>query len=125
MRRIASAIAALLISITTANAETVGIGPGTQTCSQFAKSYQLGKRLQQVENISLNVMEEIFFSWAQGYFTGLNTVPIMTKYGKPRDLKSIPVDQQRQFLLDYCGKHPQAEYMEGVVVLYNKFELSN
>jgi hypothetical protein len=124
MRRLASAIAALLISITTAKAEMVSSGPGTQACSEFAKSYQLGKRLQQVENIRFNVMEEIFFSWAHGYFTGLNTVPIMTKFGKPRKLKSIPVDQQQLFLRDYCDKHPQANYMEGVVVLYNKFELS-
>jgi hypothetical protein len=124
MRRLASAVAVLLTSIIPAGAEMGGIGSGTQTCSQFAKSYQLGKRLQQVENIRLNVMDEIFFSWAQGFFTGLNTVPIMTKYGRPRDLSSIPVEQQQRFLRDYCDKHPQASYMEGVTLLYNMFEFS-
>jgi hypothetical protein len=125
MRRIASAIAALLISIIPAGAEMGGMGFGTSTCSEFEKAYQLGQQLQQKEKmIRQNILEQYYFSWAQGFFTGLNTVPIMTKYGKPRDLKSIPVDQQQQFLRDYCDKHPQASYMSGVVVLYNKFELS-
>ena len=105
MRRIVSAIAALLISITTANAQTSGIGPGTQTCNEFGRAYQQTQQLQQRGNVrGPNMIEEYYFSWAQGFFTGLNIVPIMTKYGKPRDLKSIPVDQQQQFLRDYCER---------------------
>jgi hypothetical protein len=71
------------------------------------------------------MIEEHSFAWAQGFFSGLNMLPIMTKAGKPRDLSSIPVDKQQRFLLDYCDKHPQASYMDGVVALYNKFKLSD
>jgi len=78
MRRIVSAIAALLISITTANAQTSGIGPGTQTCNEFGRAYQQTQQLQQRGNVrGPNMIEEYYFSWAQGFFTGLNIVPVL------------------------------------------------
>jgi hypothetical protein len=114
MRRIICTTVVVLITITSANAEFAGMGTGLESCGTFAKNYQ----------VSPQTFESIYFSWAQGFLTGVNAIAAAKQDGTNRDLSSIPVNQQQQFLRDYCNKHPLAEYMEGVVALYLKFKLS-
>jgi hypothetical protein len=104
----------MLITISSANADIGGIGVGLRTCGQFAEDYQLAPRR----------IGDVYFAWAQGFLTGVNGIAIAKRDGTNRDLSSVAVEQQEQFLRDYCNDHPQAEYMQGVVVLYLKFKLS-
>lgn len=108
MRRIICA-AAVFLAITSAKADYAATGIGLQSCGKFAKQYQ-------IPNI-----EDLYYQWAQGFLSGLNT---KTTDGTRRDLSSIPVDQQMQFLRLHCNAHPLAIYMQGALDLYLKLELS-
>jgi hypothetical protein len=111
MRRIVSTTVAIAIAITSANAEMATMGAGNETCSEFAKIYQTAKRSG----------EAYYFAWAQGFFSGANSHAIANK-GTIRDLSSMSINQQQQFLRDYCDKHPRADYMAGVLALYMEFK---
>jgi hypothetical protein len=115
MRRIICTTAAALITITSANAEMGAVGPGTGTCDNFTRFYLSSPKLA----------EGLYFSWAQGFLTGVNGIAIAKKDATDRDLSSIPVEQQEQHLRDYCNDHPLALYMQAVVDLYLKFKLTH
>src|SRR5262245_26480653 len=63
-------------------------------------------------------------AWAQGFLSGTNSHAIANK-GTVRDLSSMSIKQQQQFLRDYCDKHPLADYMAGVLDLYLQFKRSD
>jgi hypothetical protein len=107
--------AILVITISSANAGIAATGPGTQTCGEFAKSYQLSPR----------AAEDHYFAWAQGFMGGLNAAAIGRNDGTNRDLSSISFEQQQQHLRAYCNDHPLATYMKGVLELYMKFAISS
>jgi hypothetical protein len=111
MRRIVCTTMAVAITIISANAEMATMGAGNETCAEFAKFYQTAKRYG----------EEYYFAWAQGFFSGANSHAIANK-GTTRDLSSMSIKQQQQFLREYCDKHPRADYMAGVLALYMEFK---
>src|SRR5262245_33327002 len=114
MRRVVCTIVAVAIAITSANVEIATMGVGNENCSNFAKFYQTAPQF----------VEEYYFAWAQGFLSGTNSHAIANK-GTVRDLSSMSIKQQQQFLRDYCDKHPLADYMAGVLDLYLQFKRSD
>ncbi|MDP2409619.1 MAG: hypothetical protein Q8M26_04960 [Pseudolabrys sp.] len=58
----------------------------------------------------------MFFSWAQGFMSGVNaySAVAMQTY---KDLSARGVKEQEGFFLDYCKKHPRDRYMDAVAAL--------
>src|ERR1700722_6199839 len=81
-------------------------GSGTMSCAEGTGALQ-----QHPED------ENLFFSWAQGFMSGLNTDSL--KHGET-DLNSLPLDAQKQFVRSYCKEHPRAAYFEAVFKLFDK-----
>jgi hypothetical protein len=67
--------------------------------------------------------EGFFFSWAQGFMSGLNAASLQSQ-GQSRDLSSMPPEEQERFIRDYCNDHPLASYVTVVVQLYHRFRTS-
>jgi hypothetical protein len=87
-------------------------GVGSLSCAEFAKMYQGAP-----ENAEL-----VFFSWAQGFMSGLN-MAAMANQTRTRDLAGIMVDQKRA-LRTYCANNPLKNYMDGVIEYYGKLPVS-
>jgi hypothetical protein len=105
--RYALAIALTLLPIQSAAAEKAGwSGAGTMSCADVAAALQ-----QHPED------ENLFFSWAQGFMSGLNTD--LLKRGET-DLNGLPLDAQKQFIRSYCRDHSRAPYFEAVFKLFDK-----
>ena len=109
--RYALAIALTLLPIQTAAAQKTGekagwSGAGTMSCADVAAALQ-----QHPED------ENLFFSWAQGFMSGLNTD--LLKHGET-DLNGLPLDAQKQFIRSYCSDHSRAPYFEAVFKLFEK-----
>lgn len=81
-------------------------GAGTMACGEVAGALQ-----QHPED------ENLFFSWAQGFMSGLNTE--LLKHGET-DLNGISLDAQKEFIRTYCKEHPRAAYFEAVLKLYDR-----
>jgi hypothetical protein len=91
-------------------AESAAAGPGARTCGEFAKDY------------GENPLSEFnYFSWAQGWLSGLNSAE-GAKTGRKRvlvDLLSTPVETQMLIIRQYCNAHPLAQYTQAVAYLRN------
>lgn len=84
-------------------------GMGHAPCGEFAKAYQGDPE----------TVELAFYSWAQGYMSGLNIVALANQgRSGTTDLGAMPVEKQRSFLRSYCDKHPLADYMQAVHELF-------
>jgi hypothetical protein len=98
----------LIVLVTTpSNARYATQGIGNESCAQFASQYQLSTH-----------SETLYFEWAQGFMSGLNTEKLYEGHLTTQDLSSIPVEQQRSFLRTYCDEHPLTDYSKGVLELY-------
>ena len=105
--RYALAIALTLLPIQSVAAEKAGwSGAGTMPCADVTTALQ-----QHPED------ENLFFSWAQGFMSGLNTD--LLKRGET-DLNGLPLDAQKQFIRSYCHDHSRAPYFEAVFKLFDK-----
>lgn len=83
-------------------------GVGTQTCAVFVAHYKG----------SIRSLENFYFSWAQGYMSGLN-VAVGSEAGnhKPADLNAIAPATQLRFIRDYCERNPLKRYSTAVEAL--------
>jgi hypothetical protein len=109
MKRLALALTLTVLSLSVPSiaAEKAGwSGAGTMACGEVAGALQAHPE-----------DENLFFSWAQGFMSGLNTE--LLKHGET-DLNGIPLDAQKEFLLTYCKAHPRAAYFEAVFKLFDK-----
>ncbi len=107
MKRLAVALAALCIWSQAWAAEKAGWqGAGTMLCSEFEQA--ISKHSED---------ENLFFSWAQGFMSGLNT-DLLPHGGT--DLNELPMQMQKQAIRSYCNDHPRASYFEAVFKLYNR-----
>src|SRR5262245_10051256 len=91
------------------------MGMGAASCTQFSQHYRSGS----------DTMENFFFNWAQGYMSGLNYVLLEPKVKSgnpllvyPRDLRAIPIGEQKQLIRTYCDKSPDKLYLDAVLSLY-------
>jgi hypothetical protein len=92
---------------TAAPFEATLMGAGSTSCGDFADHYRSDADFTGV----------LFFTWAQGYMSGLNVGPLSTT-DNSANLNSIPAEQQQQALRTYCNDHPLARYFEAVRDLY-------
>ena len=83
------------------------IGTGTVSCADFGAAYR--------ENPKTN--ENLFFSWAQGFMSGLNTDLLPNR---ATDLHGLPMETQKQAIRTYCNAHPRAAYFEAVFKLFDR-----
>ena len=84
------------------------IGLGASTCAEFAEMYRA----------SPAQTERAFYSWAQGYMSGMNDNLILLKLPPIKNLNSIPNDEKQSFLRTYCDSHPLNFYASAVTQLY-------
>jgi hypothetical protein len=83
-------------------------GAGAVSCAEFARMYQ-GDPVH---------VEDAFFSWAQGFMSGINLAAVTTQ--RPtRDLAGVATDQRRA-LRTYCANNPLRTYVDGVTEFYAK-----
>jgi hypothetical protein len=87
-------------------------GVGTSTCGQFSKIYAGDPER----------METLFFSWAQGYWSALNSNLLAQR--RYRELAGS-TDAQEAALRSYCDKHPLASYWEAAAVIFGSFPLKD
>jgi hypothetical protein len=81
-------------------------GSGTMSCDEVTGAIQ-----QHPED------ENLFFSWAQGFMSGLNTD--LLKRGET-DLNGLSLDAQKQFVRSYCKENPRNAYFAAVFKLFDK-----
>ncbi len=103
-----SALAAiLLLPIVTSAAcatETSIQGIGVVSCAAIAKLYRSDQHT-----------EGWFFSWAQGFMSGVN-VSELERTGRSRDLSDY--SGQEVYLRNFCDVHPLLPYARAVVSLF-------
>lgn len=86
-------------------------GPGASTCGQFAASYRAYPQ----------DTELLYFSWAQGYMSGMNTILEPLKV-PPGDFGKKPIAEQQSIIRDFCDAHPLAPYEGAVLVLFEQLK---
>lgn len=118
--RVAEFLTALVASIPlTVNPAAAGpaarqtvviVGPGVTSCTEF-----LAEARRNVER------ELRYFSWAQGYMSG---ILMRAPPGKDEHLNLLPpqfpVAAQIRFVRNYCANHAETDYEDAVLVLYRK-----
>jgi hypothetical protein len=110
MRGVLCAAAAVLIGWTGgAAAEGLPLeGAGTAKCSLFVTAF---------DDTTSNTNELVFFSWAEGYASGFNEAHMQVG-GAGKDMSGMSIDQQQEFLRDYCSAHPNDDFTSAVTNLY-------
>ena len=83
-------------------------GVGATSCAEFARMYRN----------SPEYTELVFFSWGQGYMSGLN-ISAMGQGFLARDLAG-DMAQQQQEIRRYCADNPLKNYKDAVFDLYGK-----
>jgi hypothetical protein len=96
----------------TAQAETSAImGPGAVLCAEFNRGYRAaGKKI-----------EDHFFTWAQGFMSGVNDA-LYDTVGY-RDLRSLSVAQQKQSLRAFCLQNPTSKYRDAIPPLLKSMKI--
>jgi hypothetical protein len=107
----ASALGLVVTSLwicTTASAQEPSAwkGPGIASCTQYAQAVRsYGQR-------------NFYFSWAQGFMSGLNT-PLLMSGMKGTNLEGRTLEDQLSFVDRYCDQRPLAMYVNAVMSLYD------
>jgi hypothetical protein len=83
-------------------------GVGVTSCAEFARMYRN----------SPEYTELVFFSWGQGYMSGLN-ISAMGQGFLARDLAG-DTNQQKQEIRLYCADNPLRNYRDAVFDFYTK-----
>ena len=87
------------------DAPATGEGVGMRSCAYFEQDYKAGG----------HVAEVTYFSWGQGYMTGLNIARGITELS---GFKSMTMDQQQARIKQYCDANPDKKYVEAILDLY-------
>jgi hypothetical protein len=104
-------IGGLLLVTTNAMADFATMGIGTFTCGKFAEEYRTGSPTE---------VENVYFTWAQGFMSAAN---IGLKSGSYRDMSAMTLDAEKEFVRNYCGEHPLARYFQAVMELWLKLPM--
>jgi len=59
--------------------------------------------------------DEIVFTWAQGYMTGMNAAAFFTR----KNLRGWSLEQQKQHIRAFCDQRPLANVRDAVSDLFN------
>ena len=109
---IKSVIAATAVALiaSAAGADPVGEeGAGASTCGQFERNYRANPEHAEI----------VYFSWAQGAMSGMNTI-LMIQQKPPTDLNKESLEDQKDYLRNFCDAHPLAPYYAGVFALFGE-----
>ena len=90
-----------------AASEAAPTGYGAMTCTQFANAIR-----------AVPAVEDQFFTWAQGFMSGLNFASSDGRQGM-RNLTATEVNAQQERIRHYCDEHRFGNYLEAVLDLYN------
>ncbi len=82
-------------------------GHGLATCAQFAEDYKVSPELN----------ETMYFTWAQGFMSGLNVASIR-EHGTYRDVAGVSIDALKSSFRSYCDQHPLSLYEEAAFSAY-------
>jgi hypothetical protein len=86
----------------------LAMGAGTKSCAIFARTYKDKPKSA----------EMIYFSWAQGYMSGLNrTAGADNKDSRPANLNVLSVAAQQKFIREFCDRNPLKDCREAVDAL--------
>ena len=109
-------ILGVMICSRPALSESAISGPGANSCAVF-----LDLHMRDPTSYDL-----LFFVWAQGFMSGMNTVALKIK-GEVIDLQpeAYPPEQQMTFLRDFCQVHPLRSYSEAVFELMTELGKSS
>jgi hypothetical protein len=94
-------------------AEIAAQGAGILTCRQFANMYRGHPELT----------ENVFFTWAQGFMTGVNYAKIAA-HGKSANLGAMTTAKQKRYIRSYCDAHPSEFFLKAITNLYFRFPRS-
>jgi hypothetical protein len=94
----------------------ITIGAGMQTCAVFLAHYKG----------SVPSLENFYFSWAQGYMSGLNVaVSRGVANSRTADLNAMPAAAQMRFIRDFCEHDPLKRYSAAVEALLTRIRNSS
>ena len=69
--------------------------------------------------VNPSATEDIYFTWAQGFMSGLNLDAVANR--RPyRFINGNDMLAQKIEICSYCDAHPLAQYVAAVVDLYNR-----
>lgn len=107
----------LLVGISPGHAENTGLisGAGTYTCGEFAKDYSQNPKM----------VENLFFTWAQGFMTGLNLESSTNGIEGIKVYRDLGqhIENQKEKVRAYCNDHPLVPYPSAVMDLYSSLPL--
>jgi hypothetical protein len=84
------------------------MGAGTKSCAVFVRTYKDKPK----------TAEMIYFSWAQGYMSGVNVAAgIKNRDVRSANLNAIPVTAQQRYIRDFCARNPLKDYRDAVDAL--------
>jgi hypothetical protein len=92
--------------------EAQNFGHGLATCAQFAEDYKASPQLN----------ETLYFTWAQGFMSGLNVASIR-EHATFRDVSGASIDSLKSSFRTYCDQHPLRLYEEAVFTAYQALPL--
>lgn len=92
--------------------KTMGIG--TSRCERFLQLY----------DATSTAADDVYFTWATGFMSGLNTA-ITTQKTSSHDLSAKSEDEQKSLLRSYCTNHPLGTYMQAVLNVYFDLTIIN
>jgi hypothetical protein len=84
-----------------------GVGPGMNSCAQFARAYLS----------SPATAEDAYFLWAADLMSGLNAL-FQERTGRYRDFSHADIAKEKLRIRSYCDAHPLAQYVSAVFALY-------
>jgi hypothetical protein len=108
MFKYVAALTVLLYVFNASAEEQTFQGFGTASCAKFAEMYR----------VRPDETEPLFFGWAQGFMSGLNT-GVMLARGKTTDLGRWTIEHQEQEVRMYCNSYPLESYVKAVFKLYD------
>jgi hypothetical protein len=95
--------------------QVITIGAGMQTCAVFLAHYKG----------SVPSLENFYFSWAQGYMSGMNVaISRGVTNSRPADLNAMPAAAQMRFIRDFCEHDPLERYSGAVDALLTRIRNS-
>jgi hypothetical protein len=89
------------------------MGAGTISCGEFARSHRKN-----------DPPEVLFFTWAQGFMTGLNVAGFSSEKLPPRNLAGTAMEHQLRHVRSFCDRRPLAQYYEAVVDLFQSLPVT-
>jgi hypothetical protein len=100
-------------AIAVATAGTYGVGKSS--CAEFAKAYTEDP----------DRTDEIFFSWGQGFMSGLDLGTIANNGSyRLQDGAAIQIEPLKNQIRWYCDSHPLVPYYMAVLKVYFSFPLT-